>query len=98
MDVIRRGSKITIGYTKNGFLNGLGIVIGYKVDPNGMTIDNSSVQLIERGYYKNQQLNGLGERRFKNGNVYVGEFKNDQFEGTGILKNNVKMNWASGQF
>jgi hypothetical protein len=98
MDVIRRGSKITIGYTKNGFLNGLGIVIGYKVDPNGITIDNSSVQLIERGYYKNQQLNGLGERRFKNGNVYVGEFKNDQFEGTGILKNNVKMNWASGQF
>lgn len=98
MDVIRRGSKITIGYTKNGFLNGLGIVIGYKVDPNGMTIDNSSIQLIERGYYKNQQLNGLGERRFKNGNVYVGEFKNDQFEGTGILKNNVKMNWASGQF
>lgn len=40
----------------------------------------------------------MGEKTFKNGNVYVGEFKNNIFEGNGILKNSEKRNWVSGFF
>lgn len=40
----------------------------------------------------------MGEKYFKNGNMYVGDFKNDIFEGRGILKNNVKKNWVFGEF
>ncbi len=72
MDIIRRGNKVTIGYTKGGFLNGLAIVMGHRIDAKGANIPDFNVQLIERGYYKNHQLYGLGERRYKNGNVYVG--------------------------
>lgn len=46
----------------------------------------------------NTQLNGMGEKIFKNGNFYVGEFRNGIFEGNGILKNNEKKNWVSGFF
>lgn len=60
MEILRRGSKVTIGFTKNGFLNGIAFIIAYKVDTTTMKTENYSVQLIERGYYKNQQLNGLG--------------------------------------
>ena len=41
----------------------------------------------ERGYFYNSQLNGAGEKWFKNGNYYYGDFKNSHFEGLGILKN-----------
>lgn len=30
--------------------------------------------------------------------MYVGDFKNDIFEGRGILKNNIKKNWVFGEF
>jgi hypothetical protein len=43
--------------------------------------------MIERGYYINTQLCGMGSKVFKNGNLYIGEFKNGLFEGNGILKN-----------
>jgi hypothetical protein len=74
--VVRRGSKITIGFSKNGFLNGLAFVVGQQTINPSSTHD-VGYHLIERGYYKNSQLNGLGERRFRNGNVYIGEFKNN---------------------
>lgn len=54
--------------------------------------------MVERGYYINGQLNGFGEKIFKNGNSYIGQFKCDTFEGSGILKNNLKKNWVSGHF
>lgn len=54
--------------------------------------------MLERGYYKNSQLSGYGHRNFKNGNGYTGEFKFDQFEGTGVLKNLQKNNWVCGNF
>ena len=46
----------------------------------------------------NTQLSGFGEKWFKNGNLYIGEFKNGIFEGNGILRNVSKRNWVSGYF
>jgi hypothetical protein len=46
----------------------------------------------------NSQLHGMGYKRFKNGNHYVGDFKNGLFEGNGILKNDMKKNWVYGAF
>jgi hypothetical protein len=43
-------------------------------------------------------LDGLGERRFQNSNVYIGEFVKDIFEGTGVLINDAKRNWVCGKF
>ena len=40
----------------------------------------------------------MGWKMFKNGNLYVGQFKNNVFEGHGILKNSDKKNWVSGYF
>jgi hypothetical protein len=40
----------------------------------------------------------MGEKMFKNGNLYVGEFHNNVFEGHGVLKNSEKKNWVSGCF
>jgi hypothetical protein len=28
IEIVRRGSKITVGFTKNGFLNGLAFIVG----------------------------------------------------------------------
>lgn len=56
------------------------------------------MEMLERGFYKNSQLSGFGQRNFKNGNNYIGEFKYDQFEGLGVLKNIHKHNWVSGNF
>ena len=47
---------------------------------------------------QNSQLNGFGEKLFKNGNLYVSEFKNGVFEGNGLLRNTAKKNWVSGFF
>ena len=54
--------------------------------------------MLERGYYINTQLNGMGDKMFKNGNFYRGEFKYGIFEGNGVLINNEKRNWVSGLF
>jgi len=40
----------------------------------------------------------MGYKVFKNGNLYIGEFKHGLFEGNGILKNSEKKNWVSGYF
>lgn len=40
----------------------------------------------------------MGEKWFKNGNIYIGDFKGDIFEGNGVLKNTVKNNWVSAFF
>jgi hypothetical protein len=47
---------------------------------------------------QNSQLNGFGEKLFKNGNLYTGEFKNGIFAGNGLLRNTAKRNWVSGFF
>ena len=41
--------------------------------------------LEERGYLKNNKIEIFGERHFDNGNYYIGEFKEDKFQGRGIL-------------
>ena len=60
--------------------------------------DDFELRVLERGYYINTQLNGLGDKMFKNGNFYRGEFKHGIFEGNGVLINNEKRNWVSGMF
>lgn len=40
----------------------------------------------------------MGEKWFKNGNYYFGDFKDNIFEGRGLLKNIHKQNWVYGVF
>ena len=70
---------------------------GYNPDTHRQE-DEFELKVVERGYYMNTQLSGMGQKVFKNGNLYIGEFKNGIFEGNGILKNNEKKNWVSGYF
>lgn len=57
-------SKLQAGFYKKGFLNGLGFNLLIK-DPH-LSFDSSRasndifVQLIDRGYYNNSVLNGMG--------------------------------------
>ena len=86
-------------------MNGLGFVYSLKTAPNSnynpdthRNQDEFSIKPLERGYFGNSQLHGLGEKHFKNGNIYIGDFKGDIFEGNGVLKNTLKNNWVSGYF
>ena len=98
------GNKINIGFNKNGLINGLGFCMLVRGAHGGLNLDTHrnedefELKLIERGYYINSQLNGLGEKWFQNGNMYIGEFRNSVFEGNGLLKNAAKKNWVSGYF
>ena len=47
---------------------------------------------------QSNQLHGMGEKLFQNGNLYIGEFRNGVFEGNGVLFNTVKKNWVNGTF
>lgn len=40
----------------------------------------------------------MGQKWFKNGNLYIGDFKDNIFEGRGVLKNKEKNNWVHGCF
>ena len=52
----------------------------------------------ERGYYRDGQLSGFGERVFGNGNSYVGELTEGRFEGQGLLINPGEKRWVYGRF
>ena len=85
-------------------MNGLGLTVvfrgsrgGYNPDTH-RTEDDFELRVVERGYMSNSQLQGMGEKWFKNGNCYVGEFKNGVFEGNGVLRNAAKGQWVSGYF
>lgn len=74
----KQGNRIIIGFEKFGFINGLGFSLifrgaqgGYNPDSN-RNEDQFQLKLVERGYYINTQLNGMGQKVFKNGNRYVG--------------------------
>lgn len=54
--------------------------------------------MLEKGYYKESLLSGIGEKRYQNGNLYIGEFKNNVFQGRGLLFNTQKNNWVKGMF
>lgn len=47
-------------------INGLGFVLLIK------ETEDAEIEILERGYYKNSQLSGFGQRNFKNGNNYIG--------------------------
>lgn len=74
-------------------MNGLGFVLATNADDLEF-----SLRPIERGYFFNNKINGMGEKWFKNGNYYIGDFKDGIFEGNGILKNETKNNWVLGKF
>lgn len=99
---IKSGSKVSVGFAKRGLLNGLGFT--FSVKEGGVNPDSNNhshalyLKLVERGYFQNSQLSGMGEKWFKNGNYYIGDFKDNVFEGRGILKNSEKNNWVLGCF
>ena len=74
-----------MGFEKLGFINGLGFQFVFRSSKGGYNPDTHrneddfELRVIERGYYINTQLNGMGFKIFKNGNLYIGEFKNGLF-------------------
>lgn len=64
---MRKHSFTTIGFHKEGSLNGLGFVLFKDADK-----EKSFYELLEKGYYKESLLNGIGEKRYQNGNLYIG--------------------------
>ena len=80
---------LEFGEYADGKLNGL-----------GMSTDSNN-QTLYAGLYKNGHKYGWGTEFLSNGDVYTGEFQNNQREGTGILishKNSVKTRgpWVNG--
>lgn len=100
----KTGAKLSLGFYKKNMLNGLGFTVLTKNnigEINADTVratDTFSLKPIERGFFLNSQLTGMGEKWFKNGNYFYGDFKSDVFEGRGLLKNTVKNNWVYGSF
>jgi hypothetical protein len=46
-------------------MNGLGFILH-------KNHDTKTSSLIEKGYYRNSQLCGIGYKKFQNGNIYIG--------------------------
>lgn len=93
-----------MGFEKGGFINGLAFTLifrgshgGYNPDTH-RNEDEFELRVVERGYMVNSHLNGFGDKLFKNGNLYIGEFKAGVFDGNGVLKNSSKKNWVFGFF
>lgn len=101
---VKSGNKLNFGYYKRGLINGLGVTLVTKDSSNAFNVDTHRqvdtffVKNVERGFFINSQLSGMGQKYFKNGNMYIGDFKGDVFEGRGILKNSLKQNWVLGYF
>ena len=60
------GNKLSVGFVKKGLMNGLGFAFSIKAAPNNYNPDTHrnqddfSIKPLERGYYANSQLQGLG--------------------------------------
>lgn len=48
--------------------------------------------------YKDNMLDGYGQKVFKNNNLYEGFFTGNVFNGEGCLKNTHKGSWVYGIF
>lgn len=93
--------RVHVGFGNRGIGNGLGfsfLAIEDKGDKQEESAEEFVMRPLERGYYHNSQLCGMGEKWFKNGNYYFGDFKDGIFEGRGLLKNTSKQNWVYGVF
>lgn len=70
---------MNIGFCKRGLINGLGFSMNIKENADIKASDNFVMKSLERGYFQNSQITGMGEKWFKNGNFYVGDFKDGIF-------------------
>lgn len=89
-------NDLTIGYYNDrGELHGLAAkMYAENVETNGQK--GLCLKTIERGYYRNSELDTFGEKYFSNGNRYIGEFDKGEFEGMGILLCPQEMKWVYG--
>lgn len=64
--------ELTVGYyNANGELHGLGFK-SHAENAEVSGVKSLYIKPIERGYYRNSNLETFGERFFSNGNKYVG--------------------------
>lgn len=72
----RAGKKIKVGFSRNNEMEGLGFKLLEQHIVNEDTGSGSTLlqryMVSERGLYNGSKLDGLGERRFQNNNVYIG--------------------------
>lgn len=97
--IMKTGRKIVIGYADNGYiLEGLAV----KLKINEEVFEDFSqpleIKSVERGFYRRGRLENFGERYFANGNMYIGEFRDDCFEGRGLLIYPKESKWVYGHF
>ena len=92
-----KDNKAVIGFTSEyGYLDGLGFKLElFEVDDWSQPFQ---VSCLERGCYNRGRMENYGERTFPNGNLFIGEFKDDFFHGRGILKYPDASKWVFGEF
>jgi hypothetical protein len=75
MHVKRDLNELIIGYyNERGELHGLAAKL-YAENAEAKGNKELCLKPIERGYYRNSQLETFGEKYFSNGNRYIGEFR-----------------------
>ena len=77
-----KGEKITNRYYYNGYFN------NDKIDGYGRIqfINSPEGEIEYEGFFKENNIEGKGIMKWKNGNIYEGEMKNNKMDGQGILK------------
>lgn len=81
-------SQIYIGFANLGGPHGLGVLINKSFDKN----------ICITGLFHNGMLQGLGKIKYDNGDVYIGNFRNDRLEGYGYYFISEKNEFMFGKF
>ena len=79
-----KGEKFTKNYYYNGIFN------NDKIDGYGRIqfINSKNGESEYEGFFKDNNIEGKGIMKWKNGNIYEGEMKNNKMNGQGILRLN----------